>query len=122
MCFVAPPASHRSVPSHCRDPLVVDCFLEGRVVLLVLVGVGLGERHHGAIEAVALAEVGANRDAVARACMTASQSPAAKPSPYLQGGRRKNGEVGRPLPVAELTHVLAPFLAARLPSSVPPYT
>src|SRR6266851_3917362 len=68
MCSVAPPASHRSDPSYCRDPFVLDCFLEGRVVLLVLVGVGLGERHHGAIEAVALAEVGANRDAVARAC------------------------------------------------------
>src|SRR5712692_10481767 len=94
MCSVAPPASHRSDPSYCRDPFVLDCFLEGRVVLLVLVGVGLGERHHGAIEAVALAEVGANCDAVARACMTPSQSPTAKPSPYLQGGHRKNGESG----------------------------
>src|SRR6266436_5815139 len=115
MCSVAPPASQRSDPIYSREPLVLDCFLEGRVVL---VGVGLGERHHGAIEAVALAEVGADRDAVARACMTPSQSPAAKPSPYLQGGRRKNGEVGRPLPVAELTDVVVAFLAVRLTYSV----
>src|SRR5258708_33786635 len=119
MCSVAPPASHRSDPSYCRDPFVVDRFREGRVVLLVLVGVGLGERHHGAIEAVALAEVGANRDAVARACVTPSQSPAAKPSPYLQGGHRKNGEVGRPLPVAELADVIIAFLAVRLTYPVP---
>src|SRR6266446_1701674 len=119
MCSVAPPASYRSDPSYCRDPFVLDCFLEGRVVLLVLVGVGLGERHHGAIEAVALAEVGANRDAVARACVTPSQSPTAKPSPYLQGRHRKNGEVGRPLPVAELTDVIVAFLAVRLTYPIP---
>src|SRR5713101_9831817 len=51
--------------------------------------------------------------------MTPSQSPAAKPSPYLQGGRRKNGEVGRPLPVAELTDVIVAFLAVRLTYPVP---
>src|SRR4051812_8083864 len=50
---------------------------EHAVVVLVLVGIGRGERPDRAVERVALAEIGADRDRIARACVRLRERPAA---------------------------------------------
>src|SRR3954451_22136206 len=60
-----------------RDPTVPCGSLERSVVAFVLVGVGLSERHHRLIERVLRAEIGGDRNGVARAGVGSGKGPAA---------------------------------------------
>src|SRR5207344_2706237 len=78
---------------------------ERTVIELVLVGVALGELGNRLIEAVALAEVSADRDPVAGSGMGTGQRPAAHLPVYLQPLGRQSLDLDRSLPVPKLAHV-----------------
>ena len=98
-----------------RDAPGPDRGHQRLVIALVLVGVGLGERGHRTVEAVAAAEVARDRDAVAGAGVRARERPAAD---LAVGGSARGGhrvDVGRALRVPELADVEVAPLAVDVP-------
>src|SRR2546425_2348755 len=108
-----------SKPCDGLDSPGLHCLAEQSVVALVLVCVGLRERGHRAIEGVALAQVGSDGDAVAGAGVGARESPGTEPSPGLYRGNRLAADVNRPLPVAELAHIVVVLLPIQPPHPLP---
>src|SRR5262245_49684558 len=71
----------RQEPSRprCRlDPPRRDRLLQGAIVALVLVGIGLRERRKRTIEGIAVTEVAGNRDRVTRSRVRLRERPAAE--------------------------------------------
>src|SRR5262245_6580686 len=89
----------------CSDTALLDGLLECGVVELVLVRVRFGEPGERAVEDVALAEVGGDRDRVPRAGVRLGQRPAAETPVLLEGGRRHRLDRRAPLLVPELPDV-----------------
>src|SRR5881227_1061753 len=83
------------------DPSLVDGGAERSVVVVVLIGVGLGELDERAVEAVALAEVRRDRDAVAAARVRTRQRPAAEFAVRGQAARDHPLDLRRSLPVLQ---------------------
>src|SRR5260370_1073836 len=110
---------NHSMLRHGLDSPRLPLLAEDSVVALILVCVGLRERGHRPIEGVALAQVGSDGDAVARAGVGARESPAAEASPDLYRGNRLAADVKRPLPVAELAHIVVVLLPIQPPHALP---
>src|SRR3954454_12367930 len=89
----------------CGQPSFRDSLDEFRVVALALVGVELGEVGHGVVEALASAEVGGYRDAIARARVGPRQGRAADLSVEIAGRCVHGVDVGGGLLVPELADV-----------------
>src|SRR3954454_13722551 len=78
---------------------------ERGVVALVQVGGGGGELRHGAVEDVALAEVGSDGEAVAGTRMRAGERPTARLRVKLEPPRQDRLEIDGGLPVPEMPDV-----------------
>jgi hypothetical protein len=94
MARVAAGHDGHSEPGLSLHPAAGDGIEERRVVALVLVGVGLGERRDRAIERVARAEVAGDGDRIARARVSARQRPRAQPRVEAQVRRPHRANVG----------------------------
>src|SRR4051795_13392534 len=81
------------------------------VVGVILISVRLGEVAHRAIERLTLAEVGRDRDPVARPGVGPGQCPAAEPRVDVHGLRVHRLDLGRALAVPELADVEVALLA-----------
>ena len=92
---------------------------ERAVVPLVLVGVRLGKRGHGAVEGLALAEIRGDRDPVARARVGSRERPAADLGVGLQLGGIHQLDVHGALGVPQLPDVEVARLAVDCLDSLP---
>ena len=99
------------------DAAVRDRIDERRVVALVLVGVGLGERGDRAIERVTRAEVAGDGDGIPGARVGAGQRPRAQPRVERHRLGPHRGDVGGGLRVPQLAQV-----EVALPAVVEPRT
>src|SRR5262245_48332775 len=104
----APPPSD---PNFGRHPTTVHGGLQGLVVALVLVRVGLGEGREGVVEGLALAQVRRDGDAVTRAGVGQGQRLGAQPPVAHLALGHDLLRIDRALPVPELADVEV----ARLP-------
>src|SRR4051794_17879938 len=77
LTFVAMISGSEPLLGH--DPARRDGRADGRVVALVLVGIGLRERGQGAVERVPRAEIAGDRDGVAGPGVSLGEGPAADP-------------------------------------------
>ena len=99
-----------------RQPTVRDRRQERRMVPLVLVRVGDREVGHGVREGGVLAQIGGDRDRVARSGVAARQRPAAELAPLPQVLERHRLDDRARLLVLELAHVEVPSLPSRRPA------
>ena len=81
------------------------------VVGLVLVGVTLGEGSDRPVEGVATAEVGRDRDPVARPCVGAGERPAAEATVGRQPRREQQRDVDCSLAIGRLAYVVVALTA-----------
>src|ERR1700722_10554707 len=102
------------------DPPVGGGSLEGLIVALVLVGVGLGKRDNGIVECLAGSQVGGDGDPVAGAGVGPGQGPAAQPAVDRHGLGNHLVGVDRTLPVTQLTDVEVPLHPVDALDLVPP--
>src|SRR5690349_5499778 len=109
-----------SDPGFDRDALLLRGRLQCLEVPLVLIGVLLRERGDRLVELVALAEVGRDRDPVARPCVRPRERLGAHLSVHRhRGGRHAFGRP-RSLPIAQLPDVEVPLDAVQTLGALPP--
>src|SRR3954447_12099496 len=101
-------------------PALVNGFDQGPVVMLVLVGVRLGEITDRAVEGVGGSEVGRDGDAVAGPRVRAGERPPADPAVGHQVLRPHRADVERALAVVQLADVDVSPAALDAGHPVPP--
>src|SRR3954451_18429840 len=105
LLLTSAPARRDSNPFDGFEPAVADGLHEPVVVLLVAVGVSLGEVRDRPFELVALSEVPPDRDGIAGSRVRAGERPRAGTPVELELGHAVGLHFGRALHVAELPPV-----------------